>query len=217
MKGLLIKDIRLMKNMKNSMLMIVVIAVGMGAYMKDASFIITYLALIGATFTTSTMSYDEFDNGYAFLLSLPVTRKGYVLEKYTFGLLMSGGGWLLGSVIAAVAGAVRNTSPVSDSLMMSMVMLPFALLLLSVLLPFHMKFGGEKGRIIMIIAMGLLFAAIVLGAKLAESIHIDLDAALEKLPAMKTGAVAVSAIVIGVVILLLSCRISIGIMNKKEF
>ena len=51
MKGLLIKDIKLMKNMRNSMAMILVIAVGMGAYIKDTSFIITYLSLIGATFT----------------------------------------------------------------------------------------------------------------------------------------------------------------------
>ena len=196
--------------------MILLIAVSMGAYMKDVSFIITYLALIGASFTTSTMSYDEFDNGYTFLLSLPVTRKGYVLEKYAFGLL-GGGGWLLGSVIVTVAGAVRNTSTVTDSLMMSLVMLPVALLLLSVLIPFHMKFGGEKGRIVMIITIGLIFAATVLGVKLAEAMNIDLDAALEKLPAMGTGAVAVGAVVISVVILLLSCRISIGIMNKKEF
>ncbi len=217
MKGLLIKDIRLMKNMRNSIIMILLIAVSMGAYMKDVSFIITYLALIGASFTTSTMSYDEFDNGYTFLLSLPVTRKGYVLEKYAFGLLLGGGGWLLGSVIVTVAGAVRNTSTVTDSLMMSLVMLPVALLLLSVLIPFHMKFGGEKGRIVMIITIGLIFAATVLGVKLAEAMNIDLDAALEKLPAMGTGAVAVGAVVISVVILLLSCRISIGIMNKKEF
>lgn len=217
MKGLLIKDFRLMKNMKNSILMIIVIAMGMGAYIKDASFIITYLALIGATFTSSTMSYDEFDNGYPFLLSLPVSRKGYVLEKYIFGLLLNGGGWLLGSVIATVAGAVRNTAPVTDSLMMSLALLPLALLLLSVLLPFHMKFGGEKGRIVMIIAMGMIFAVVVLGAKLAESMHIDLDAALEKLPVMGTGTIALGGIVVGVVILLLSCRISIGIMEKKEF
>lgn len=217
MKGLLIKDFRLMKNMKNSILMIIVIAMGMGAYIKDASFIITYLALIGVTFTTSTMSYDEFDNGYPFLLSLPVSRKGYVVEKYIFGLLLNGGGWLLGSVIATVAGAVRNTAPVRDSLMMSLALLPFALLLLSVLLPFHMKFGGEKGRIVMIIAMGMIFAVVVLGAKLAESMHIDLDAALEKLPVMGTETIALGGIVVGVVILLLSCRISIGIMEKKEF
>lgn len=217
MKGLLIKDIRLMKNMRNSIIMILLIAVSMGAYMKDVSFIITYLALIGASFTTSTMSYDEFDNGYTFLLSLPVTRKGYVLEKYAFGLLLGGGGWLLGSVIVTVAGAVRNTSTVTDSLMMSLVMLPVALLLLSVLIPFHMKFGGEKGRIVMIIAMGLFFAVVVLGVKLAESMHIDLDAALEKLPVTGTGAITLGCIVIGVVILLLSCRISIGIMEKKEF
>ena len=33
----------------------------------------------------SSISYDEFDNGNAFLFSLPITRKDYVLEKYIFG------------------------------------------------------------------------------------------------------------------------------------
>lgn len=77
MKGLLIKDMKLMKNMRNSIVMILLIAVGMGSYLKDGSFLIVYLSLIGATFTTSTLSYDEFDNGYSFLFSLPVTRKSY--------------------------------------------------------------------------------------------------------------------------------------------
>lgn len=217
MKGLLAKDIRLMKNMKNSMTMIILIAVAMGAYLKDASFIITYLALIGATFTSSTISYDEFDNGYAFLLSLPVTRKGYVLEKYILGLILCGGGWLIGSVVAVAAGVIRNISPMADSLIMSAALFPFALLLLSIILPFHMKFGGEKGRTVMVAAMGLVFVASVIGVKIAGAMHLDLDAIAQNLPEIGMGESAAAALAVGVALMLLSCRISMGIMEKKEF
>ena len=217
MKGLLVKDIRLMKNMKNSIIMIILIAVGMGSYLKDVSFIITYMALIGATFTSSTLSYDEFDNGYAFLLSLPVTRKGYVMEKYILGLILCGGGWLIGTIITAAAGVIKNTSPLGESLMIAVTLFPFALLLLSVILPFHMKFGGEKGRIIMVAAMGRIFLVTLVGAKVVEKIHIDLNAVFRNLPEPDMGVAAVSALAVGTVLMLLSCTISMKIMNKKEF
>lgn len=217
MKGLLIKDIKLMKNMRNSMAMILVIAVGMGAYIKDTSFIITYLSLIGATFTSSTLSYDEFDNGYAFLFSLPVSRKGYVMEKYLLGMLLSGGGWLIGSVITVIAGAARNTMPLTEIFMMSAVLVSVPVILLSVLLPFHFKFGGEKGRIVMVVVMGAIFVLVVLGVKIMDMLHLDPDAVIDNMPALGMGATAAVSIAAAALILLISCRISMGILQKKEY
>lgn len=217
MKGLLIKDIKLMKNMRNSMAMILVIAVGMGAYIKDTSFIITYLSLIGATFTSSTLSYDEFDNGYAFLFSLPVSRKGYVAEKYILGLLLSGGGWLIGSVITVISGLARNTMPLPEIFMTSVVLVSVPVFLLSVLLLFHFKFGGEKGRIVMIASMGVFFVIVVLGVKLMNMLHLDPDAVIDNMPVMGMGATAAVSIAAAALILLLSFRISMGILQKKEY
>ncbi|MCI9221078.1 MAG: ABC-2 transporter permease, partial [Lachnospiraceae bacterium] len=71
MRGLLIKDLKLMRNMGNSLIIILLVAVGMSFYNSDMSFIVVYMAVIGTTFTSSTISYDEFDNGNAFLFSLP--------------------------------------------------------------------------------------------------------------------------------------------------
>lgn len=217
MKGLLIKDIKLMKNMRNSMAMILVIAVGMGAYIKDTSFIITYLSLIGATFTSSTLSYDEFDNGYTFLFSLPVSRKGYVMEKYLLGMLLSGGGWLIGSVITVIAGTARNTMPLTEIFTMSAVLVFVPVILLSVLLPFHFKFGGEKGRIVMVVIMGAIFALVVLGVKIMDMLHLDPDAVIDNIPALGMGATAAVSIAAAALILLISCRISMGILQKKEY
>lgn len=217
MKGLLIKDIRLMANMGNSLICIMLIAVGISAYNKNISFLIMYLGLMGATFTTSTLSYDEFDNGYAFLFSLPVSRKGYVIEKYGFGLLLCGGGWLLGSILTVVSGMAGGTGELGDLVMESLLMLPMVLILLAVLLPFHMKFGAEKGRIAMIIVMGGLFLTLILVATALKGMDLNLDARLESLTALGVGATVAGAVGIGIAMLLLSCRISMGIMERKEF
>lgn len=219
MKGLLIKDIRLLRNMKNSLVMIILVAVGVSAYVKDTSFIIAYLAFIAATFTSSTLSYDEYDNGYAFLLSLPVTRKGYVVEKYVLGFILGGIGWLTGTVVSAVAGAARHTMEPMDTFMIALALLPAAWIFQAILLPFYLKFGGEKGRIIMVVAMGGIFLVFALGAKLAEKMHVDLDGLTESLSAldMDMGMGILCSVGAGILLTLVSCSISMGIMRKKEF
>lgn len=218
MKGLLIKDIKLMKNMRNSIIMILLISVAMGTYIPNPSFLIIYLSIIGSTFTSSTLSYDEFDNGYAFLFSLPVSRKSYVAEKYVLGLLLCGGGWLAGSVIAALSGAFKSTAPAAaDSLLSALVLLPFPLLLLAVLLPLHFKYGGEKGKIMMVCVIGGLSALFFVGAKILEQLNLDLNAFLENLPDISIGTASAALIAAAAVILLLSSRISTAIVRKKEF
>lgn len=217
MKGLLIKDLRLMKNMGNSLALILVMAVGMSFYIKDISFIVVYMAIIGTTLTSSTISYDEFDNGNAFLFSLPVSRKDYVLEKYLFSLLMCGVGWLLGSMIAIVAGAARHALVPAEGLMTAVALLPVAIGLNVVLIPLRLKFEAEKSRIAQIMVMGGFFLVCVLGAKLAERLGIDLNALGERMPAMSEGAGIAAVLAVSVALLFISCHISIRIMERKEF
>ena len=85
MKGLLIKDLKLMKVQKNFFFMIFAVGIGMAVFTDNISFIIGYISVVSAMFTLSSISYDEFDNGSAFLFSLPISRKDYVMEKYMFG------------------------------------------------------------------------------------------------------------------------------------
>lgn len=217
MKGLLVKDFKLLKNMRNSLIMILIIAVGMSAYIKDLTFIIVYLAFIGTTFTTSTLSYDEFDNGYAFLFSLPVTKRDYVLEKYSFGLILSGGGWLLGMALATVSGMARNNVPFTEWIVIGLELLPFPIIMLSVVLPFYIKFGGEKGRIGMICVLGGTFMIGVLGGKLLKALHFDIGALAEDFSALGEGMVTLCANLVGVICLAVSVRISMAIMKKREF
>ena len=83
MAGLLEKDIRLIMQRKQMLLLFVVIAVVLG-FSQDGTFILGYLSFCAAIVMVSTISYDELDHGYEFLMTLPITAKIYVKEKYLF-------------------------------------------------------------------------------------------------------------------------------------
>ena len=75
MKGLLIKDFKLLKGQKNFFMTITAISIIMIIVSPGTSFPIGFLGFVGALFSLSSISYDEFDNGNAFLFSLPITTK----------------------------------------------------------------------------------------------------------------------------------------------
>lgn len=217
MMGLLIKDFKLMKSQKSFFMIIIAIAVGMAVALEDLTFIIGYVSFVGALFTLSTVSYDEFDNGNAFLFSLPITRKSYVLEKYEFGLIVSVGAWLFEIAVVAVVSLIKSSFIGSDVILASLLILSIVMIALAVMLPFQFKFGGEKGRIALIGAIGLIFIVVFAATKIAELFNVDLLLMLSNLPKMSMGGFLAVALGTAVVTLFISLRISVSIMNKKEF
>ena len=116
MKGLLIKDFKLLKGQKNFFMTITAISIIMIIVSPGTSFPIGFLGFVGALFSLSSISYDEFDNGNAFLFSLPITRKDYVLEKYIFGLISGIMFLLLGKTITRSEGAASTALRISSAL-----------------------------------------------------------------------------------------------------
>ena len=214
MKGLLCKDFMLLKEQKLSLLLIFAIAVGMTTFSASPSFAIGYFSFIGGSFTLSTISYDEADNGNAFLFSLPISRKEYAREKYLLGLTLGGGCWLFSSVFAVLAGFLQGHD-ISDIFFTALFMFPFLLLLLSIMLPLHLKFGGEKGRIAIIIVMGILFFTILSVGKVLQAAQIQLS--FPSSLAANGAIVLLAFLLAGLCVLLLSYQISAAIMKRKEF
>ncbi len=217
MKGLLIKDFKLLKMQKNFFVVMIVISVGLALFSEDLSFPIGFSTFVFSLFSLSSISYDEFDNGSPFLFSLPITRADYAAEKYAFGLILAFGAWLCSTLLVLIAAAVRGGVPLTDLLLTALLILPFLFLLLSIMLPIQLKFGGEKGRIALIGAIGAIFLAAFLVIQIAQACGFDLLLLLNRLPAPSVGAVAAVSILITFLLLLLSLRISIGIVNRKEF
>lgn len=217
MKGLLVKDFKLMKGQKNFFFIIIAISVGMAAFSDDLSFMIGFFSFVLSLFTLSTISYDEFDNGNAFLFTLPISRTNYTIEKYCLALLLGGGAWVLAMILAMAFGILRGTASVSDIAMAAVMILPALIAIQAVMIPFQLKFGGEKGRIALIGAVGLLFVIGVVGVKAAEMFGIDLADIVSCLPVVSMGVMVTALITLAAILLLVSMKISITIMKNKEF
>ena len=80
MKGLLIKDLLLLKNQKRTLPLLICCGVIM-AGTSQAMIAIIYLTILCSIVCAGTIGYDEFDHGFTFLFTLPVTRKEYVRES----------------------------------------------------------------------------------------------------------------------------------------
>lgn len=215
MKGFFIKDLKLLKMQKTFFLMIIAIAAGMAVLGEAESFspfITAYVTFIGGLFTLSTISYDEFDNGYAFLFSLPITRREYVMEKYGFGIVTGSVFWMAGLAVNMAAGFMQGAFSF-DTAVAAFVILAVMFLLLAVMLPFQLKFGGEKGRIAIIGAAGLL---LIVGM-LTEKAGVDLSSVLNHLPAVSPETAILLSAVLAAASLLVSYKISLFIINTKEF
>ena len=156
MKGLLIKDFKLMLNQKKFFILIVLILGAIACFLDfDYYFLIGYFMFICSLFTISTISYDEFDNGNAFLFTLPFSRSRYVEEKYCFGILAGTCSWFLSFVITTIIQMINSNNFIfSDWMLSTLVMLPIMFVMLAILIPFQLKYGSENGRIAIIIFLG---------------------------------------------------------------
>lgn len=218
MKGLLIKDIKLIQGQKNLLYLIIAMPIIIIFNSDDnASFLLGYIPFCLSFITLSTISYDEADNGNLFLFTLPISRKNYAIEKYCFSLLLSGSSWIFATILTLIIHNVKGTGNFEEMFMTALMILPVILLIQAIMIPFQLKFGTEKGRIAIFCSFGVIFAIGTAITKITQSFGIDIVSILNSISTVGMGVLAASAIFIAIVILLISMRISISIMNKKEF
>ena len=109
MKGLLIKDLKILGKQKKFLILILILAVMLPFGSDDAGFTTNYIILMLSLLSLSTLSYDEMNGGMMFLLSLPTSRKLYVKEKYVFAGLDLLFAATVSSVTGYVAAVVKKT------------------------------------------------------------------------------------------------------------
>lgn len=217
MKGLLIKDLKLIKMQKNFFLTIIVIAAAFTFGVGNLSFPLGFLPFVVSLFSLSTISYDEFDNGNAFLFTLPITRKGYVKEKYLLAFLLAVVSLILGNLIACVAALFKKETLTTDIIWISLAILCTVTVVQAVMLPFQLKYGAEKARIAIIITVGILFLIGAVIAKIFKTVKFDTTSILVKLSELHIGVLIAATAFIAALLLLLSMQISTKIVEKKEF
>lgn len=216
MKGLLVKDYLMLINQKRFLLLALVMMVVISLSGSGATFAIGYCAFMGVLNGVSTISYDEYNHGYSFLLTLPFTRKEYVLEKYLFTFLCVTLFSLVGGFIAFGSQLVQASPAFSlFELAISLVtLLCMSLLVAAIMLPVQLRFGSEKGRIAFVVVMLSLFVVVIGGVQLAEVLNWQLENLLRQLSLPLFGVALIAIVILS---LLISYGLSLHIMRKKEF
>ena len=224
MKGLLRKDWGIIALNKRFFLVVLLMALFITFSGTDATFIQTYLAFMALFMVLNSISYDEMDNGMAYLMSLPVSRKTYVKEKYLLICICVGVVSILGSVLAFFINSTK-TSPVAiEELGLSfLISLISTLIFSAILLPMVIKFGPDKGRIAIGIVCAGIFGSILLLGKLKDVFLLKdkLNRVDTAVTAFVDGAgpvvMTAATVLICAAVLLTSYFFSTRIMQKKEF
>lgn len=201
MKGLLIKDFLLMKNYKKVMLFMLVIGIFLG--MNDISFASGYILVFVSILSMSTITYDEANHGLNTLFTLPISKSDYVKEKYLFSLIIIG----IGFVFVTILGCFRKSG-----FMETLVILSTALLLLALSLPFQLKEGNEKGRIVLFV---VVFGCTFLFAFLNQFIPKFFESMEETLNALDPTMFSLGLLLTSFILYFVSMMISIRVYNKR--
>lgn len=214
MKALFKKDFYALKESKILILIMLFVVVIMGIWGggESTGFILSYVTVLSGVLVLNTISYDEMDNNCAFLLTMPFSRSAYAAEKYLFGIVTGTVGWIFSVVvILATSGPFEQNGDFWWSLCAASLCLVY--LLQAVMIPIQLKFGGQKGKIVILILFAAVVGAVAAAAKSAGLME-RIEAFMEHI---SLGGICAAGLAFSILCLLLSFACSVGIMKRKEF
>ena len=160
MKGLLIKDLCLLRGQKRLLPIFLLLAIWFTALFQDG-FAFPFLGMMATILSSSTVSYDELDRGEANLFSLPFARSAYVTEKYVLTALLLLGAMVLGAVCTLVRNLIAHDVDMSQVRTAAGLTVLVCAVFAGVMLPLRIRFTGDQGRIILYAVMGVGMLAAV--------------------------------------------------------
>lgn len=217
MVGLLIKDIRLLLGQKKFFIVVILLSVFFVISGQNPMFAVNYSTILCAFFTISTISYDEFNHGFSFLFTLPISRREYVLEKYLYGLLVGGAAWLATTIFGAGYNSLTGAPVMMSEWFESAVGTLLGLgAFLCLMIPVQLKYGVEKGRTALFVVMIVIFGGVAFfleNEKMVSILQAKLQwiQGVEQTTALLAGAFAFALVAAA------SILISIHVVEKKQF
>ena len=217
MKGLFVKDIRLILTMRQQLIIFLAVC-GLIAFTAEGSFVVGYTSGLLGILGLSTLGFDEHENGFPFLFSLPVDAKTYVNEKYLLCILLDVVGLIFGTALFFLACLKRGRMAMfQEDIVYVLFYLPATLLLILSILPIQMIFGREKSRIITFVLYGILFGLSAVIVKLIGP--LDKVKSPQNLPEWLSNPFVISAALCALVLAVcvaLYC-VCLKAMRTKEF
>jgi len=222
MIGLLVKDFKLLKNQGRYFLSVFTIVIMMVLVRPGllSTFSCGYLTFVFSYFTLSTFSYDEYNNGMSFLMTLPVSRKQYVQEKYIFGILIASLGLLTANLFTILLQTILNYSSDTDfytNFISQLSMLLVILVFLFISLALQLKFGAEKGRAALFMMFGFICVFVYFMYNFFPDAKTQLVQFFRQIDSTGPELFIGGLVIICLGILAVTYLVSVKIMEKKEF
>ena len=216
MTGLLKKDWYILLEMKRMIVLILLIAVLLAfGNPGGETFVVSYVTFVAAIMALTTITQDESGKGISFLMTMPVTREKYVQEKYLLGSMLGFFGWLFSFVVIVAALFFQQKEITFEFLWSCLIYLPILLMVLALMIPVQLKFGGDRGRIVIIVVVALGIVSVMLFLRTAEILHWDLSGASDFV--YRNQYLIYGLFILGfLAVLWISYRISLKVMRNKE-
>lgn len=217
MKGLIIKDFQLLFSNKRILYIVFVIAL-FSAMMGDGitlTYISSFVAVMLQVSALATISYDNYQHGNTFLMTLPLRRKDYVIEKYIFCSIIA----FVGIIFSLILGLLvkMRTNNMKIEIAVGIVIALVFLIYSFIAIPLELKFGNEVGRTIPFIIGAVIFLIAQILIQVNDSLFDSIMNWLNKLENISDITALMIAIAAFVIALTITIPISIKIINKKEF
>lgn len=215
MSGLFEKDLRLLCQNRQTLVLFLMMA-GFLGLTQNGTFVLGYLSFTFSILLTSTISYDEMDQGFEFLMTLPVTPKTYVKEKYGFctvGVIFS---VVLSGIIYLIAKGIHGEQILlGEELLTVLIFVPIVWCVIAIMVPIQLKFGAEKGRIAIFMVYG--GSAFLLYFVLKWIGEENVKLMTNFLNQWKPEALVLGGFLLSGLVLVISYGISRRIMEQKEY
>lgn len=219
MKALFIKDIRIVLKQQRVLICAFFAVITILAFATDNSmYAVAFVLFLVPTMMLTTISYDTFENGMSYIMSLPVSVKDYVTEKYILTVASSLIFNIMATILINVVLSIgKGVGIMPLELIVNAMLAQFMVLIyISLVLPVDIRFGTDKGMIIVVLM------AVVIGAAGPMLSNINVDSGLMyKLSESEITSVPVNQALllmsVGGVFAIVSYFISVKLMKQMEY
>ena len=208
MTALILKDIATLKKTLLSTIALCIALVVYGVYGNEIFMIPLICTMMPLILTAIAFGYDTKSKFEQFAFSMPIKKSSFVLSKLFFAFVFG----LFGSVCLFVQLIIKSEMLIDNIIFISLITLVASVLISAIQLPFILKYGAEKGRMIMVLTYFTVFALSSFFKAKSDLMTNVVEFFLRNSRVMIfLGIVFVSIVIIGIAI-----KISILIMEKKE-
>ena len=214
MKGLILKDLLILKNQMKTLILIIIFFFVMSFANKDFSFVSFLIPFYMVMLIISTFSYDEFNHWDTYCNTLPYNKKDIVKAKYLLfilGILLA---LITGIIFSFITIYIDKNITLEESLFTLIGEIGGISITLSLFIPFLYKFGSQKGRTMLMTVVFGVSLLLGIGIKL---LNINLNNLFNVFNNLNIVVIIGGILLIIVGIIYLSYKVSTKIYMNKEF